>query len=568
MARICVLAFVGAQLVGWMAAARADLCELRKGINDTISVDNLSSGGIPNAVAVGGYPSGVGLSPDHHYAYVSSSEETSEPHISVIDIASWRTVDRIGLPFPAVGVAVAADGILYVAGGPVFTGEAEDAAVALAIDPTSKRTTMIALPADTAQARRVAVGGGGRLLYVEAATNTGAQVVHVIDVVRAEVVASHQVSNYGAAYTVQLVASPVDDFAYLMVPSSYERSSYECPTGCPPQVWVLRPDGEPSKIDVLAASASFSPDGALAYLWNTGHPDRADRTAVVETASQTVIDTLPGGRVVAVADGGCVIIAGAHSARRACPGDVDSVPVSASALSPQSAIPVVGDGNGAAVWTEGDCRTPPLACRDDSVCLEVVGASGRPGESVEIGVKLHNHGHAVAGLENNLWPDSALSLAAGQPGSSGLSAVDCRVNPDIDKEHSALVCIERDERGCLAARMLVLSVYNVDPIADDALLYTCTVSIPPDAAPGAYPVGCVDPLASDPDGAALLARCAGDEIVVARHAGAGSVHAPAAPVSASGCGIGRADANGFLSSLALAVLLALRRQVGSRRAAR
>lgn len=191
---------------------------------------------------------------------------------------------------------------------------------------------------------------------------------------------------------------------------------------------------------------------------------------------------------------------------------------------------------------------------------------GTPGDSVELGVRLHSHGHAVVGIQNDLYLDRALPLAVGSPVGTDLFEVDCRVDPAINKPHGAIRCTEPDDLGCITTRAVVLSFDNVDPIADEALVYTCTLPIPADAKPGHYRVACVDPGASDPDGGHVLTRCEDGEIVVTTHAGDATIQRPAPRATGNGCQVAAGARPGSALPMVSAALLALARR--RRRSAR
>jgi hypothetical protein len=66
---------------------------------------------------------------------------------------------------------------------------------------------------------------------------------------------------------------------------------------------------------------------------------------------------------------------------------------------------------------------------------------------------------------------------------------------------------------CTAIRALVLSLSNVNPIPDGAVLYSCDVTT--GETPGVFPLTCLNEGASDPAGRSLPTRCDDGQVVVA-----------------------------------------------------
>lgn len=136
-----------------------------------------------------------------------------------------------------------------------------------------------------------------------------------------------------------------------------------------------------------------------------------------------------------------------------------------------------------------------------------------------VGVTLTTGGAGVAAVQNDIGFDSSIATVAatvaGRP--------DCQVNPAISKSASAFAfrppgC--RPGVDCNGIRAVVVSADNVDPIADGALLYTCTVHIAGDAPPGSYQLTIPNLLASDPTGAQLPVQGTAGELAVLTPPGA------------------------------------------------
>jgi hypothetical protein len=136
--------------------------------------------------------------------------------------------------------------------------------------------------------------------------------------------------------------------------------------------------------------------------------------------------------------------------------------------------------------------------REQLAVLAVGSAAGARGETVQFDVSLHTGGHAVAGTQNDLLFDPAVAVAARANGRP-----DCTVNPAIEKNASAFVFSPSGCRAgfdCKGLRAIVVATDNVDPIPDGSLLYSCSVTIPSDAAPGTYPLIAAGVFASGPNG--------------------------------------------------------------------
>lgn len=149
--------------------------------------------------------------------------------------------------------------------------------------------------------------------------------------------------------------------------------------------------------------------------------------------------------------------------------------------------------------------------------LVVGDAAGRPGDVVTFDVRLNAQGDAVAGTQNDISFGVATPIARKPNGKA-----DCRV-VDFDQAYYPNGCYEPPGSGgkgpavsfafrpvgcgtsddCDSVRALILSTDSVGAIADGSVLYTCTVAVAADAAPGRYPLMCRDPLLSNPCGQAV-----------------------------------------------------------------
>ena len=147
--------------------------------------------------------------------------------------------------------------------------------------------------------------------------------------------------------------------------------------------------------------------------------------------------------------------------------------------------------------------------------------TGAPGDQVSLAVTLSTMGTLVAGTQNDLTFDGAVTFypprekevnttiaavracsatrdqacaadADCPPGESCRFAPACAVNPAINKEASMFGflpsgCVPAQD--CTGVRSLVFSLIDPNrPITDGSVLYTCSVDIAPTAIPGEYPL--------------------------------------------------------------------------------
>ena len=138
--------------------------------------------------------------------------------------------------------------------------------------------------------------------------------------------------------------------------------------------------------------------------------------------------------------------------------------------------------------------------------LEIGSAGGVRGQEVTFDLTLRTMGQEVAGIENEITFEVLTPIipqANGQPS--------CVINPAINKDAAFVFrpngCTP--DETCEGIKVLLHGGdANVDPIADGAVLYTCTVSIAADATPQAtYPLICSNSFASDPSGNPVQAAC-------------------------------------------------------------
>jgi hypothetical protein len=101
--------------------------------------------------------------------------------------------------------------------------------------------------------------------------------------------------------------------------------------------------------------------------------------------------------------------------------------------------------------------------------------NGAPGQQVKVSATLSTAGQNIAGTQNDIgFSPAQVTIAAKSNGKP-----DCTANSAIGKEGTAFSFLPAGCKvgACTGVRALVLSLSNVEPIANGATLYTCTVQI-------------------------------------------------------------------------------------------
>jgi hypothetical protein len=116
--------------------------------------------------------------------------------------------------------------------------------------------------------------------------------------------------------------------------------------------------------------------------------------------------------------------------------------------------------------------------------IEIGTASGQPREVVSVSVSLRTMQASVLGTQNRIEFDRDTPVAAlpnGEP--------DCAVNPSIDKDATGFRFLPvgcNPAVDCQSVRVFVLAFDNLEPIADNSVLYTCRIAIAANAALGTH----------------------------------------------------------------------------------
>jgi DNA-binding beta-propeller fold protein YncE len=125
----------------------------------------------------------------------------------------------------------------------------------------------------------------------------------------------------------------------------------------------------------------------------------------------------------------------------------------------------------------------PVAARAGTIEAQRAVAA-EPGETVTVSVTLRTMGDAIVATQNDLGYDAHAPIAAGPEGEP-----DCTVNPSIDKPDAVFGFLPAGcgvAEACTSIRAVIVSLENIDPILDGAVLYSCRVAVPETTPSGTY----------------------------------------------------------------------------------
>jgi YVTN family beta-propeller protein len=147
------------------------------------------------------------------------------------------------------------------------------------------------------------------------------------------------------------------------------------------------------------------------------------------------------------------------------------------------------------------------------VAVEIGSATLQAGSLGAIPVVLHTNGAAVVGVQNEIaFPTAApiTATASGKP--------QCAVNPAIAKPSTSFAFVppgcSYTQGECTGVRALVVSIDDVNPIADGSVLYTCVIEASASAPAGTFPLHASGVYASDPSGRLLPASAVDGKVAV------------------------------------------------------
>lgn len=484
-------ALIGVLILGPAAAwGDAAVYVVNVGSNDVSVVDPVRRA-VVATIAVGTQPNGVAVTPDGRRVYVSNFRDDT---VSVIDAPAATVVATVAVGDGPVGIAVAPDGRrAYVANRQSSTLSVLDTAtdaVLATVEGVGPGSNGIALTPD------------GALAYVNNAFSRDPGTVSVVDTADGRVVGSVEVYRNPK----RVALAPDGGTAYVANFRSWNISIVDVPTNS--FVTGLRVSGR-------TVGAAVHPNGQYAYVTNL------DGTVeVLETATRLLIEPIRVGRqpyaVALSGQGGEAYVANLAD---------DSVSVVDLTDDVEVATIPVGSKPFAIAWgcSGGGCDLPPFTARPtrtatatptitrtptpapptatptpdpNAVRLRIGSAGGRPGDAVTVAVTLDTRGHAVAGVQLDIVFGDGIRIAA-----TGAGRVDCARDAALDNKDvvSSFQPPGCSGAECEAARFLILSVENVEPIAVSRL-FGCRVLIEDGAAPGPHPLRAVNAGASDPDG--------------------------------------------------------------------
>ncbi len=128
--------------------------------------------------------------------------------------------------------------------------------------------------------------------------------------------------------------------------------------------------------------------------------------------------------------------------------------------------------------------------------------NGARGQSVRISATLRSGSKGLAGTQNDIGFDPhQIAIAAKSNGKP-----DCAANAALGKEGTAFSFLPagcQKSGSCSSVRALVLSLSNVSPLPDNAVLYTCNLHVAADARLGAHPLSISHVGFSSPTGEAI-----------------------------------------------------------------
>ena len=463
-----------------------------------VSVIDTASNAVIATIAVGPQPNGVAVTPNGERVYVSNFQADT---VSVIDAATRAVVGTIGVGEEPVGIAVSPDGTrVYVANRGSSTvsviDSATDQLVATVDSGVGPGSNGIALSPD------------GTRAYVNNAFSRDPGTVSVIDTAAAMAIGTIEVARNPK----RVAIAPDGLTGYVANFRSWNISIVDLSTN------ALR---DALRVSGRTVGVAVHPNGQYAYITNL------DGTVeILETANGLLTVPIAVGRepyAIALSDqGGTAYVANLADntvsvVDLGADVEVTRIPVgnkpfaiawgcrgaecSLPPFTPKptrtaTPSPTITEN---ATTTETPTITPTRPPNPNAVRLLVSSLSGVPGTSVTMDVSLDSRGLPVAGVQLDVAFDARVRIAARANGKP-----DCAVNPATNKEVvTAFQPAGCEDEFCAAVRFVVISLENVDVIADRSRLFSCRIDISADTPPGTYPLATSGAAASDPQGIAL-----------------------------------------------------------------
>jgi YVTN family beta-propeller protein len=522
--------------------------------SDDVSVIDARTNSVIATVPVGQGPDGIVATSDGSRVYVTNFVSGT---VSVIDTRTNTVLATIPVGSGPVGLALAPnDTLAYVA---------NRGSNSVSVIDTAAGSVVATIPVGSGP-DAVAVTPNGAAAYVTNSFTSSPGTVSVINTATNSVTATVAVGRTPN----RVAVTPDGCFAYVANFRSWNLSAIDTATNT--VTTTIPVFGRPSGVTV-------HPNGAYVYVVNLG-----GRVQVVDTSTMSSID------LIAVADepygisttrsGGVGYVADFASNMVSVLDLVENVerfrvPVGVKPFA--VTLNCVGSGCAEPPYTPKPTPTPtitptllptatptptglPTATRTPTfgpVSIEIGSTTGGPGDTVSIVVTLHASGAPVAATQNDIAFDRSVPVAARAD-----ARPDCTANPDIRKGGSAFSFLPPScvpGRDCQAIRALVLALDNLDAIPDRSVLYTCSVAIAADAAPGVYSLTSANVAGSDPHGQAINAAGIAGYVTVAASGVSQlqAARAPEATATDSGCQIGGSVEgwSGWMCLISAALLL-------------
>jgi len=144
-------------------------------------------------------------------------------------------------------------------------------------------------------------------------------------------------------------------------------------------------------------------------------------------------------------------------------------------LSPSATAPASAPPKAKAPSAAAPAPAPAAGASGHGPQIVLGQASGAAGQRVKVSATLRSGGQSIAGTQNDIaFAPSQVAIAANAKGRP-----DCTANGALQKEGTAFSFLPSGCKpgSCTSVRALVLSLSNVEPIDDGAVLYTCQVQI-------------------------------------------------------------------------------------------
>jgi YVTN family beta-propeller protein len=484
--------------------------------SDTLSVVDTATQSVVTSIPVGDDPDGVAVTPDGTQVYVANF---LSDNVSVIDAGTNRVTKTIDVGSGPVGVAVRPDGAL------AYVTNRGSNTVSVINVATNALVTTIAVGAGP---NAVAITPNGALAYVTNSFTKAPGTVSVIDLQTNAVTVTVEVYRNPN----RLAITPDGRLVYVANFRSWNVAVIDAATNTVTATVPLF--GRPSGVVV-------NPNGASVYVATLG-----GTIEVIETATNSITNVIDVGSnpygIATTHNGGAGYVANFASGTLSIVDlgeETGSATITVGDKPFAVAVNCVGSGctevpytprptrTPTITWTPTTTRTPTATRRPTStqtptpvpIRVEIGTVNGLPGQPATFSASLHAAGHEVAAAQNDVAFDPSTPIAALPNGKPA-----CSVNPSINKGATSFVfepvgCTP-GAGDCSAVRALVVALDNVDPIADGAVLYTCTLSVAADTPPGSYALAVSAASGSDPVGNALSAVAINGTVIVGTPPGA------------------------------------------------